>query len=203
MAGPFDLSMNGLMHRAFLRDFQRIADAVRTGRWGAASKRWALVSELLHAHHQHEDDYLWPVMLAKITDPGDRAVVDAMEAEHADLATALSRCEADFIGPRPATAEDRESVAAHLEELAEVLRRHTAHEESDGEPLIQRYVTAEEFRTFTKHARSGPGRMVVMPWIADGADPADAAKAWGYLPRPVRFFVKPRMERSYLARVAA
>lgn len=203
MADQFDLSMNGMMHRAFLRDFDRIADAVRTDRWESARRRWTLVGGLLHEHHQHEDEHLWPPMLAKITDPADRAVVEAMEAEHAELADALAACEADFAGARPAASSDRQAVVDHLAVLSEVLRRHTAHEEAEGEPLVQRFVTPEEFKVFLSSARSGPSRMIVMPWIADGAEPADVDKVWGYLPRFVRLFLKPRMERTYLARLAA
>ena len=199
MAAQFDLSMNGLMHRAFLRDFERSANAVRTDRWDAAVTRWTLVAGLLHQHHEHEDEHLWPAMLSRITDPADRAVVEAMETEHAALAEAIEACQKDFSGPRPTDGQGRASVVEHVERLAAVLAEHTSHEESQGEALIQRYVTPAEFKAFVKSARNTEYRMVVMPWIADGATPQDAAKAWGHIPGPVRLFLRPRMERKYLS----
>jgi len=203
MAEQFDLSMNAIMHRAFLRDLGRVADQVRTQRWGSATRRWRLISALLHDHHTVEDEHLWPVMIDKITDPGDLAVVQAMEVEHEELAEALSHCQTHFAGPPPAGSQEREQVLADLARLTEVLQRHCAHEESEGEPLIQRYVTPEEFKAFVRSARSGENRMIVFPWAADGAEPRDVQRVWAHLPRPVRIFLKPRMERAYLARLSA
>lgn len=202
MAEQYDLSMNGMMHRAFLRDLGRISHAVHTDRWDAARRRWELIAGILHHHHRTEDEHLWPAMLARITDPADRATVEAMEAEHEQLAAAILRCANDFAGGRPASAPERAAVAADVDLLAETLRGHTEHEEAQGEPLIAKYVTPEEFTAFVKAARTSPDRMVVIPWIADGAAPQDVVKAWGLIPKPVRFLLKPRMERQYLARIA-
>lgn len=203
MADQFNLRMNGIMHRAFLRDLGRVADQVASDRWDAARRRWRLVADLLHEHHRLEDEYLWPVMLAKISDTADLATVHAMEAEHEDLAAALSRCEEDFSGPPSEGVAARDAVMADLATLTDVLQRHCAHEEAGGEPLIQRYVTPEEFQLFLRQTRGGDLRMVVFPWAADGATPEDVVAIWGHLPRPVRIFLKPRMERAYRGRLAA
>jgi hypothetical protein len=122
------------------------------------------------------------------------ATLDALVAEHEQMHTALDRCDEDFrtAGRLPV------STTPDLRDLRLVLAAHCAHEESDGEPLLTKYLTAEDLKPFHVANRKGKNAMLVFPWIADGGSPADQ-KVYGTLPAPVRLFLKPVMQRKYRA----
>lgn len=202
MATAPDFSMNRLMHHAFQRDLDRMAVLVRQANWAAAVARWRLFDALLTEHHTLEDTYLWPLVAQRSTDPAELALVEEMAAEHVELHDSLARADEVMTGPAPADEAGVAAALAALDDVKRVLGAHCEHEEADAEPLLAAYVRADDLTEFHKATRSGDTAMVALPWIADGASPADRAIIWGRIPGPVRLFLKPRMERKYRAAVA-
>ena len=187
-----DFSMNSMLHRAMLREFDRVQALLAAGDVAEARKRFQFLSEQLHAHHESEDEYLWPAVEARTSDAKELATLTAMTGEHEQLVGALQQCDQDFAGEPPADA------AAHLDALRVLAAAHFAHEESAAEPLLSKYLTKQDLEPFHKASRAVPNAMLVFPWIADGGTAADQ-KVYDVLPGPVRLFVKPMMQRKYKA----
>jgi hypothetical protein len=200
MTAMADASMNTNMHRAFEREILRLRDGLRRADLTDAmatdglARRYAFFSVTLHHHHQAEDTFLWPNIRPKAT-PQEVVVLDAMEAEHEALATVLRAVDEDFTTLSLST--DKERVADRLDELRTVLSGHTRHEESDGIPIVQKYLEEEDFRAFVTFSREGEDASLALPWVSDGATPAEVSSTWGMIPAPVRLFVKPMLTRRY------
>jgi hypothetical protein len=187
-----DFAMNAMLHRAFLRELDRVQGFVESGDAAAARKHYGFFSALLHQHHEGEDTFLFPLVRQRSTDPVELATVDALEAEHEQLHAALDTCDADFRGEGPLP----EGTVADIGALRMVLAAHCAHEEADGEKVLAKYVTKDDLKPFNAHNRKGDLSMMVFPWIADGGSARDQ-KVYDVLPGPVRLFLKPVMQRKY------
>lgn len=189
-----DFSMNAMLHRALLRELDRIEGYLETGDEVTARRHWVFFSENLHHHHEGEDEFLWPLVTQRSTDVEELATVDAMTAEHQQLHQSLTACDQDFAGSGPLPT----TTTADLKGLRLVLAAHCAHEEVEGEPLLERYVTSEDMAPFHEANRKGKNAMLVMPWIADGGTATDQ-KVYDVIPPLVRFFVKRIMTAKYRA----
>ena len=122
-----DFAMNGMMHRAFLRELDRVQGFVESGDTPAARRHYGFFSDLLHQHHEGEDTFLFALVRERSTDPDALATIDALEAEHEQLHAALDTCDDDFSGSGPLPAD----TVADLKALRMVLAAHCAHEEAD------------------------------------------------------------------------
>jgi hypothetical protein len=189
-----DFAMNGMLHRAMLRELDRVEALIRGGDVVAARKHWWFFSEMLHQHHEGEDEFLWPLIEQRSTEPAELATVDAMRAEHEQLHAALDTVDGCF---RDGVALP-ESTIADLDALRLVLAAHSAHEEAKAEPLLAKYVTEEDLKPFNAANKKGQHAMLVFPWIADGGDSADQ-RVYDVLPGPVRLVLRPVMRRRYRA----
>lgn len=190
---PVDLSMNGMVHRAVLRELDRICDLVDDGNGAAARQHWDFLSEQLRLHHETEDEYLWSVVRGRTEDPAQITTIDAMEAEHGQLHDALDRCDADFAGGGTSLPD---STHADLASLRLLVAAHFAHEEKEGEPILAAHLQPDDLKPFNEANKQSPNAMIVFPWIADGGTPADQ-RVYDVLPGPVRIFLKPLMQRKY------
>lgn len=197
-----DFTINTNMHRAFTREVQRLSSALTavdlSDSEAAAGlrRRYDFFSDTLHTHHQGEDRYLWPAALAQAT-PAEKVVLLAMESEHEDLQRVLGELDHGFgsLGPDSDTA----ALVASFQELALVLDGHCAHEERDGIPIVQKYVTKAQLKEFMSFTREQKDSIMVLPWVCDGATEQQQATTWGMLPGFVRLFVKPIATRKYTA----
>ena len=109
----------------------------------------------LDNHHSAEDDDLWPVLRAELSDPGDLASVDAMVEEHRHIPPALAGVDAALRGGGELTAP------AGL--LSAVVLDHLAHEVL---PLIEQHLTRAQWRAFLRtelSRRSAPDAAVMRP----------------------------------------
>src|SRR3954471_2776888 len=143
--GPVDVRMMYVMHHAFRRDLVMFAEAAAATPaddrevWQALARRWQVFSEILHHHHSGEDAGLWP-WLMRAADADERATLDAMEAEHAEIDPILSACAQGF--ERVSTATDPVAVARLADRLAaarDTLLAHMGHEEADALALVQKH----------------------------------------------------------------
>jgi hemerythrin-like domain-containing protein len=176
--GPVDLTTMFVMHHAFRRDLAQFAEAAEVTpaadrtTWTALAERWSLFAEVLHHHHHGEDTGLWPLLMDR-TDEGGRAVLAAMEAEHAEIDPLLAACAAGFARLSTTTDEDtRAALAVRLVAARESLGRHLVHEETEALVILQEVFTPQEWHDLeTEHFRKPLGLRAVLrivPWAASG-----------------------------------
>ena len=189
------LVMNAL-HDAFRRDLDQLLDT--TAGPAAVRARWQGFRGQLHFHHTAEDTVMWPPVRAKlIGDPAGLALMEEMEAEHAQ------------IDPLLATVDDAIAVSAEPARLREVLTRlqetlagHLAHEEADALPLISKVLTRAELGQIGRAiARQGGLRQAatMFPWALSEARPEARDRVLAELPAPARLLYRavwlPRYQR--------
>jgi EmrB/QacA subfamily drug resistance transporter len=186
-------------HDAFRRDLERLAETVADGRAEAPGVRagWENFKRQLHIHHTAEDSDLWPRVRERVAGrPRDLALLDDMEAEHSRIDPLLAAVDAALT--------DR---AAELPDLVRALRAtlddHLKHEEDSALPLIQDVLTAADWGAFTGRIRETQGlrgASLFVPWIIDGAPPADRAAFLAAMPPPVRVLNRLFWQGSYRRR---
>jgi iron-sulfur cluster repair protein YtfE (RIC family) len=180
-------------HDAFRRDLDRLVAAAEAGLGSDPTVRagWQTFQDQLDVHHKAEDEALWPMMRTRLADrPGDLALLDAMEAEHAGIDPLLDAIDSALDNPGPALREAAENLSA-------ALRQHLEHEELDALPLI----TAQEWKTFAAYIRKAQGlsgAAQFLPWLMDDATPSGRRGAFlASLPFPARLVFKLRWEPRY------
>ncbi len=204
--GDADLTIMLGAHAAFRRDLVRLARAATfadlpdPARRASVRAGWEVFKRQLHLHHTAEDTIVWPALRDRLGHSAHAlSVLDAMEAEHKEIDPLLAAVDEAFGDPRAA------ALADVTDALSMSLSGHLSHEERDGLPLIGVALTAAEWRGVgVKIARrSGLSRAGEMfAWIADEADPDEAAAVVGTLPPPARLIYRavwrPRYRRSSL-----
>jgi iron-sulfur cluster repair protein YtfE (RIC family) len=191
-----DFTVMYATHRAFRRDLQRLAAAVRAGRGDAPQVRagWDNFNHQLHNHHSVEDRALWPQVVAKVADrPDDLKLLEEMEAEHAELGPRIDAVDAGVKSGAP-------DLAARIDDLYQVMDSHFTHEENSALPLIQDVLSPKEWRTFgLANAKNLgiKGVAVYIPWVIDDASPDDKRQFLGEFPPPLRVVNKLVWQRGY------
>lgn len=196
VGGEVDFTMMYAAHDAFARHLDRIADLLGHGDSRVVAA-WEMFAKQLHTHHTAEDESLWPVLRAAIASPAELAVLEAMEAEHAQLDPAVNRIQAQL------TAGHGSDAADSVRELATGLARHMRHEENDALPLIDAYLGKAGWAAFGQRIRAAQGvsgAAEYLPWVLDGAPAAVVKKVLSVLPAPVRIVYATVWVRRYRAR---
>src|SRR6266700_4199600 len=171
-----DFTVMEIFHYALRRDLVSLnADFDRD--------RWRNFAFQLHFHHTAEDRLLWPVVREKVTDPADVGLVDAMEAEHAQIDPLLAAVE------DASTAGD--GVAPVMAALTTAVASHLDHEERAALPMMDRLLTPQEWDGFVQGTRALDGDLkqnlpVFMPWLLDGAPDELRNRMLANLPPPIR-----------------
>jgi len=198
-AEAIDFTMMYTTHDAFRRDLGRFTAASAAGTADAPGARagWENFKAQLLLHHSVEDSDLWPrVRRAAAGRPSSLALLDEMEAEHAQIDPLLAAVDAALANPAS-------NLAAHVAELTSALERHLKHEEDAALPLIQAVCTPADWRAFTgeMRRRQGPkGAAIYVPWILDGTAPAGRRRFLAALPAPVRVINRLLWEPRYRQR---
>jgi hypothetical protein len=128
--GEVDFSMMYFAHDAFTRHLHRLAVALDLDEAPTAVTvtRWATFNHQLRLHHTTEDTSLWPPLRAAVTVADERAVLDAMEREHAQLDPQLDAVETALCSRQGRTA------AARVRDLTAGLGAHLRPWLLDGAP---------------------------------------------------------------------
>jgi hypothetical protein len=148
--GPVDLAGMYLMHRGFRRDLHAFATATagtpvtNRSRWVRLSRRFALFAGILHKHHHGEDIGLWPLLHER---GADQTVLDALEAEHAQIDPLLRTCTEDLAALAAGTGDEatRDRLAGCTARLRDALCAHLAHEERDGMAEVQKHLSQQDW----------------------------------------------------------
>lgn len=188
------------MHAGFRAEFGRLALACRAPRDAAHAtlleEQLALVLDVLHLHHTHEDVHLWPYLLER--SPGSAGELDALELEHEILAPLIEAAR-DAAVPLPGRV-------AVLERLHRTLNDHLDHEERIGVPLMLEHMTSEMVRSDARTAQRelGPRRMpTIFGWLASCLDDAQLTVAPRLQPRLVRVLFRRFWWPAYERRMQA
>jgi hypothetical protein len=208
--GDADLTIMLAAHAAFRRDLVQLARAAAfadlpdPGRRASVRAGWELFKRQLHLHHTAEDALVWPALRGRLSHSDDaQSVLDAMESEHQQIDPLLAAVDEAFARAGEGHRADARAIGDAADALATSLTGHLTHEERDGLPLIGVALTDAEwrsvgFRIARKNGLSAGGEMFA--WLADGADPDQAAAAIGTLPPPARLayraIFKPRYDRT-------
>jgi iron-sulfur cluster repair protein YtfE (RIC family) len=198
-AEAIDFTMMYVTHDAFRRDLGRFTAASAAGTAHAPGVRagWENFKAQLLLHHSVEDTHLWPrVRRATAGRPAGLALLDEMEAEHAQIDPLLAAVD-------DALAGSASSLAGHVAELASALEWHLRHEEESALPLIQSVCTPADWRAFAgaMRRRQGiKGAAIYVPWILDGAAPDGQRRFLAALPAPVRVMSRLLWEPRYRRR---
>ena len=154
----------------------------------AVGSYYANVLALLHAHHEGEDELIWPKLLERA--PEQAELIARMQRDHAGLLDALTESERRLAEWRDVPDIDRgASLAAALATLGVLCAAHFDEEERKILPLAAEVLTVEEWGELPGHAmRSFTGDSI---WLVLGLVqeqmPVDAcAQMEANMPPPLR-----------------
>lgn len=195
-----------VIHRVFRREFQLLPDLISAVAVGNTERAGVLAEHLtdlvtsLHHHHEGEDDLLWPPLLAKATLQTE--LVHRMESQHQALATALEKVK-KLTPAWTATANeaDRDGLAQAVRESSAILDEHMAEEEQEILPLVQEFLTVEEWNKLgergSKSITDKRKQLLFLGMILEEASPAEEQLFWRVIPAPVRLIWKVVGRRMY------
>ncbi|MEU6347195.1 hemerythrin domain-containing protein [Streptomyces sp. NPDC046977] len=144
-----------LLHTMFRREFGQLPQLVRavapgdTKRSEVLGAHIALLSGLLHLHHEGEDLILWPLLQERGGDEAG-AIVPVMEEQHHSIEAANTEL-ARLLPAWRSSARGGREFADALERLLTALLEHMAMEEERILPLAEKHVTAAEWNKMGEH----------------------------------------------------
>lgn len=203
MASELDWSTMLAIHGALRRDLEQVARIAGEKHHGdgarlRASLGWGQFKMFLIAHHQVEDEALWPVLRARVAPfPDQIALVDALEAEHAVIEPLLEAVDDEAADPHGGGRQLSDAV----DELVIRLAGHLAHEEADGRHLIDSTLSAEEWQNF---GRSHGQRLLgdaptYVPWLLEGTTHETVEAFLASIPAPLAASYREQWAPSYAA----
>lgn len=159
-SGPKTCDASGMaeIHRLFRRGFGEGPDLVRrvsegdTGHAEVVATQLETLSLGLHAHHEGEDERLWPALDERA--PSCAAHVERMKAQHAELLVHLTALDRALPAWRAsAKATDAEPVLSALAGVNEAMAVHLPDEETNIVPVMEYTITEPEIEWFAEHGR--------------------------------------------------
>ena len=99
-------------------------------------------------HHDDEEDDLFPLLLARIADPAERERLQALSARLAEEHAEMERVWARLRKPLESVVDGlmRTIPETDVQAFAALYARHIEMEESAIVPLVERWLTDEDFR---------------------------------------------------------
>ncbi|MFP3466796.1 hemerythrin domain-containing protein [Leifsonia sp. SIMBA_070] len=154
-----DASGMAEIHRLFRSSFAEAAGLVGgvadgdTAHADVVAAQLALISGALHAHHEGEDERLWPTLDERA--PSCAVHVERMKAQHATMLDHLRELDAAVPGWRAApSSATAEPVRAALDGINAALAVHLPDEETTIVPVMEHTLTEREVDWFGKHGRA-------------------------------------------------
>ena len=191
-----DFTLMYAAHDAFRRDLRRLTAAAQEGRGAdpAVLAGWDVFTRQLDLHHLAEDAALWPQMRDKLAArPDDLALLDEMEAEHANIDPLLDNVDAVLGDSDPVRLRE------HAANLSAALNHHLDHEESAGLPLVAEVLDADGWNALAvdmRRRQGMKGAAVFFPWLLDDAPTAVTTSSACCRPRGPHP-LPPRLARRY------
>jgi hemerythrin-like domain-containing protein len=209
---PADTRMMRIVHQALRRDLRRAHETLTSAPPPPPPQRHAIARHLtwmmafLRAHHRSEDDGLYP--LVRQRDPAAAELLDAMHADHDEVASAVSALEAAAATcSRTQGAGGAEPLVAALGHLTEILLPHLQQEEDEMMPVVSAVVTNGEWRALEDEYNLDSKSFVELGleghWLIDDVDHDDRQAVLGLVPSIPRFLLLHGFAHSYRRRAAA
>lgn len=188
---PFTREMV-VVHKMFRREFGLALTLVLGVAPGDSAQAQRVVDGItsmlgvLHHHHTAEDLFLWPLLRERA--PAQAALLEEMEAQHAQIDPLIEQAEA--LGATWATdptAETAQPYADVLTAFHDSLVSHLDQEESDILPLAQVTVTPQEWGQLGEYSVANTPQeqlLHVMGAILEDANPAERALMTSVFPPP-------------------
>ena len=206
VAQPIDVRDMRIIHATFRAAYTQSAQLLRANPT-PSPQRVAFLSDhvdfglqMLHHHHESEDELLYPLLERRVPEQAERT--EQIDHEHLQIATAIDTaldCSAEWRAH--ATAANAEALASSLDDLIVVLEPHLADEEAEVVPLAARTLTHEEWESIGAHSRANIPRDrmgIAFGMILEPLDDADRAYMRRQLPLPVRTILyKPLVQRPW------
>jgi hemerythrin-like domain-containing protein len=182
------------IHQVF-RDAFALAPALvgsvcndRTDRVDAVATYYANVLAMLHAHHEGEDELVWPKLIERA--PAQAELIGRMQSQHEGLLEALTEAERRLAAWTAESDIDHgAALAAALATLGVLCAAHFDEEERKILPLAAECITVEEWGELPGHAmRSFTGDKIwlVLGLVQEQMPPEARAQMEANMPPPVR-----------------
>ncbi|GAA3392000.1 hemerythrin domain-containing protein [Cryptosporangium minutisporangium] len=210
--GPLNMGTMYLMHHALRRDFARLRTATHavpltdTRRLTGLHGHLEYVLHALHQHHSGEDAMIWPEMRRRA--PQEHVLLDAMEAEHGGLDSAIEAARAAYSAlVATPTEANRSAAVSAVDAVGSAVDAHMTHEETAAIPLMHRVFTYEDFEAIgaklQKEHSSFKDLSTLVPWMADAVPDAVLQQVWADQPKVMWFLFRRIWRPRYARRVAS
>lgn len=154
-----DMTEMYAVHDCLRHEFARLPLTVKAVAEGNAERAAVvgghvmMMTAMLHAHHEGEDELVWPLLEERSPEHADlvMSMVGQHEAMLELVTTAQAQAQAWMAGPG---ILERSSLHTTLIRLEKELLHHLAKEEQEVVPLISRDLTHEEYAAVGAHARA-------------------------------------------------
>jgi hemerythrin-like domain-containing protein len=181
------------VHNAFRRAFTEAPGQVASVSDGDVERAQFIAGYLaevlwfLHAHHEGEDQLLYPLLVERA--PGTAPLFARMEKQHEAVADNIGKAEqaAERFG-RSASTDDGEALGAACRTLIDEAAGHLTEEERDVLPVASRMITPEEWGALPGHALSqykGARVWLLLGLVIESVPDDLRATMIGGLPPPV------------------
>ncbi len=146
------------------------------------------VLTMLHHHHVGEDELLWPRLSARIL--FDTDLISRMNSQHQGLAALVEQAMITLSEWQNAPAAHTSTpLAALLELLSKGLDEHFDEEEAVILPIVERVITAAEYRELGQRGLASiplTRRLAVLAYLLEDATPRERADFLAAVPAPAR-----------------
>jgi Hemerythrin HHE cation binding domain len=156
------------------------------------------VIALLHGHHTHEDEDIWPLLLDRCNEAAP--LVRLMEGQHHQVATVLRQVdEALRIWRDAVTAESRQALMDVLGRLIPALKEHLGAEEDRVVPLMEQSITVAEFHaTLGSELAAEPAQLpLTMGLLMYEGDPDSIDRFIAGMPADVRPVIRQLAAKTF------
>ncbi len=154
-----DMTEMYAIHDCLRAEFSRLpglVEAVAPGdsaRAGVVGGHVMVMTSVLHAHHEGEDELVWPVL--QVRSPEHVQLVEEMTEQHGQMVTAIDRAQEQAQAWMADAGEDgRAALMTTLAGLNEDMVAHLEMEEREVVPLISRDMTQDEYAAVGAHSRA-------------------------------------------------
>ncbi len=195
-----------VVHDALRRELRLASPAISsvadgdTARSTVVGRHLELILRMLHDHHRHEDDLVWPPLRERCA-PADLPLIEVMERQHEQIHDSMDRVTGLRRAWEPAAdAATRDGLVGAVDQLRSVLHDHLELEEREVLWRAEQHLTDAEWSeigTTAAAAHKGRERALVFGILQYEGDPEVVASMLGEAPAPVRVLVPRLARRAY------
>ncbi len=165
---------------------------------------YANVLAFLHAHHEGEDELVWPKLLARC--PAEATRVQAIADQHEDVSRLLAQAEARLGAWAAAPSTDNGAqLAGALVLLGNGLAEHLDQEEQFVLPLAADHLSVEEWAELPVHGMRtfrGDKLWVLLGLLFEAMPPGVPEATLAQMPPPIAAWWSAEGEPAFTAFVA-